>query len=78
MRGSFVAAAIVNEHKHELSMTKPWNIRPELVASDGEIFSFPCRIGSGLSGLLNVFLTELIMTKRLDALVTKHIPKIPV
>ena len=59
MRGSFVATAIVKKHRTVLGMCKPWDASKASVGSEGEVFAFPCRRGSGLAGALSAFLTDL-------------------
>lgn len=72
MRGSFVGVAIVRKYPKQLAMLPPWNIDPELVTSDGEVFAYPCHVRSGISSLLSAFLTEEIMNKDLKRLIEKY------
>lgn len=72
MRGSFVGRALVAEHPTRLGMTKPWDAAPRLTGPDGEVFAFPCRRGSGLAGLLNVFISTISADGSLRALKRKH------
>ncbi len=71
MRGSFVGQSIVRKHK-QLAMVKPWEIDPSLVTSDGEVFAFPTRLGSGLAVALSGFLTELLFDGKLEKLLKKY------
>ncbi len=71
MRGSFVGQAIVAKHKN-LAMVKSWEIDPSLVTSDGEIFAFPTKLGSGLAVGISSFLTELLVSGKLQRLLRKY------
>jgi len=72
MRGSFVGQSIVHRFPDLLAMAKPWHIEPSLVTSDGEIFAFPTRLGSGLAAALSSFLTEMHFSGALDHLLKKY------
>lgn len=72
IRGSFVGQSIVKRYPKKLGMAKPWEMDPSLVTSDGEIFAFPTRLGSGLAPALSSFLTELLMNGTLDKLLRKY------
>lgn len=67
MRGDLVSKAIVAAHPRELAYSA-WNIVPTLVPSDGEVFAFPCKLGSGVAVSLTTFLVESMMNGSLDAL----------
>jgi len=70
MRGDFVSRAIVHAHPHELGLTS-WEIAPELVPSDGEIFAYPARSGSGVAVCMSAFLAELIVNGGLHQLMER-------
>ncbi len=72
MRGSFVGAALVAKHPKRLGMTAPWDADGSSTGPGGEVFAFPCRRGSGLAGLLNVFLSGAAADGTLRALKRKH------
>jgi ABC-type amino acid transport substrate-binding protein len=72
MRGSFVAKALVKKYPKELGMTKPWKADPSIVSSDGEVFAFPCKCGSGIAESLSAFITFLINSKIHKRLLKKH------
>jgi len=72
MRGSFVGQAIVKTYPKKLGMTKPWEIDPSLVTSDGEIFAFPTRLGSGLASAISSFLAEILINGTLETLLRKY------
>lgn len=73
MRGSFVGQSIVKRYPKNLKMVKPWEIDPTLVTSDGEIFAFPTRLGSGVAVGISSFLTELLLSGKLQKLIIKKI-----
>lgn len=72
MRGSFVGKAIVQKYPETLKMVKPWEMHSSLAMSDGEIFAFPTRLGSGLAVGLSSFLTELLLSGKLLKLLKKY------
>lgn len=72
MRGSFVGAALVAKHPKVLGLTKFWDASASDLWAGGEIFSFPCRRGSGLAGALNTYLLQLSASGGLARLITKH------
>lgn len=73
MRGSFVGAALVRKYPNQLGMMPPWEAERDLGwGKAGEVFSFPCRRGSGLAALLNAHLLQLSGSGQLAALVEKH------
>ncbi len=71
MRGSFVGKSIIKKYP-QLGMVKPWEIEPDIVVKDGEVFAYPCNVRSRLGILLSVFLTEDIMNLNLKKLVEKY------
>ena len=58
MRGDFVSRAWVRKYPKQLGYIS-WDILPELVKDDGEVFAYPTRVGSGLATLLSSFLVFL-------------------
>ena len=72
VRGSFVGRAIVGKYPRELDMTEPWDISNNLVPTEGEVFAFPCRRGSGIAALLNVFIYEMERSGMLAKLSRRH------
>lgn len=72
LRGSFVGKALVAAHPKEFGMVRPWDIDHSLVASDGEVFAYPCNIRSGVGVLLSALLTEDIMNSELGHLIKKY------
>ena len=72
MRGSFVGRAIVDRSKGKLAMAHPWEILPELVTSDGEVFAFPTHKDSGLAAGISAWLTFLRDSGQLTPLLTKY------
>ena len=61
MYGDQVSRSIIKDEmkqkRRDLTM-KSWNILPTLVPTDGETFSFPTRLGSGIAVSLSSFLAE--------------------
>lgn len=73
MRGSFVGKAIVAEHPETLGMAEPWDASPRSLKPYGrEVFAFPCRRGSGLAALLNLFMILSARNGDLAKLAEKH------
>jgi len=70
MRGDLVSRAIIKKERN-LKMTT-WNADPRLLADDGEVFAYPCRLGSNIAVSLSVFIAELIDTKKLNKLLKKY------
>ncbi len=70
MRGDFVAKAIVKQND-TLAYFK-WNMLPELLPKDGEVFAFPTKLGSGIAQSLSSFITALIYENKLNILLSKH------
>ena len=70
MRGDFISRAIVNEHP-ELGMIH-WEAEPSILPSDGEVFAYPTKQGSGVAVLLSTFLTEAIDNGTIAKLMRKY------
>jgi ABC-type amino acid transport substrate-binding protein len=58
LRGDFVSKAIVKTHP-ELGYTT-WDAEPDILPSDGEVFSYPTKQGSGIAMMLSTFITDQI------------------
>ena len=71
LRGSFVGRAIVQKHPKEFDMVEPWEMSHGLPV-EGEVFAFPCRRGSGLAALLNVFTYAMERSGMLSKLARRH------
>ena len=69
MRGSFVSKALVKGHP-DLDYTQ-WTALPDTVPSDGEVFAYPTRLGSGLAVVLSTFIAELVSDGELVKLMRK-------
>lgn len=72
MRGSFVAHAIAKRNPTIFRETKPWMALPGVVTSDGEVFAFPCAVGSGLAVLLTAYIAKSWMNGSLKNLSNKY------
>jgi hypothetical protein len=71
VRGSFVGKSIVKKYP-SLGMVEAWNIEPDLIVKDGEVFSYPCNVKSRIGVLLSVLITEDIMNSELKHLIKRH------
>lgn len=71
MRGDFVALAIVKDYPDELGYFR-WNMLPELLPKDGEIFTFPTRLGSGIAPSMSMFIASLIYEGKLNKVLLKY------
>lgn len=65
MYGDNVSRAILREDPHKDLTMDTWDIVPTLVPPDGETFSFPTRLGSGVAISLTSFLTYAAVSGRL-------------
>lgn len=78
MYGDNVSRAILKENpKKDLAM-RTWSIVPTLVPTDGETFSFPTRMGSGIAVSLTSFLTYAAESGLLVKLCKQYHLKYPV
>lgn len=69
MTGSFVGKALVAKHPKSMGMTRHWKASLDVVGEGGEVFSFPCRRGSGLARLLNSYLGYINTNGTLKAII---------
>lgn len=73
VRGSSVGKAIVNKYPDELDMMTPWEVLPQFCPSEeGETFTWPTRLGTGLAKCLTSFLQDMMANGRLNMLLEKH------
>ena len=71
MRGSFVSRAILKKHSKVLHVTE-WEADKSFLPSDGEVFAFPTKLGSGIAVSLSTFLAEQIQNGYLKKLMKKY------
>ena len=70
IRGDFVSQSIIRKNP-KLGMIK-WEADNSILSSDGEVFAFPTKKGSGISVLLSAFLTESIHNGFMVKLMKKY------
>jgi ABC-type amino acid transport substrate-binding protein len=70
MRGSLVAYAL--QKKHPGLGVLVWKASSVLLPTDGEVFAYPTRSGSGVAMALSVFLAHIIATKEINQFTKKH------
>lgn len=70
IRGDFVSQAIIRKNP-KLGMIQ-WEADQSILPSDGEIFAFPTKKGSGIAVLLSAFLTESIHNGYMVKLMKKY------
>lgn len=67
LRGSFVAKALLKKYP-DLAIHKPWKADSSIISDDNEVFAYPCKLGSGISKSLDIFLTFIILSGELEKL----------
>jgi ABC-type amino acid transport substrate-binding protein len=73
MRGSLVGQSIVKRYPKRLGMCKPWRYADMSSFPDGdEVFAFPCRRGSGLASLLNVYIMHLVHSGQIHRMAKRY------
>ena len=70
IRGNFLSRVIISDNP-SLGMIE-WQADPSILASDGEVFAFPTKKGSGIAILLSTFLIEIIKDGTIVKLMKKH------
>jgi hypothetical protein len=70
IRGDFVSQAIIRKNP-KLGMIQ-WEADKSILSSDGEVFAFPTKKGSGIAVLLSAFLTESIHNGYMLKLMKKY------
>ena len=68
MYGDQVSKSIMAKTRRKNLTYRTWDIIPTLVPLDGETFSFPTRLGSGVAVSLTAFMTHLADTGKLKKL----------
>ena len=78
MYGDQVSRSVIKSQKKKDLKMNTWSIVPTLVPRDGETFSFPTRLGSGIAVSLTAFLVEAAENGDLKKLCKKFSMQYPI
>jgi ABC-type amino acid transport substrate-binding protein len=71
VRGDFVSRAWVARYPQKLGLIT-WDAEASILPTDGEVFAYPCRKGSGVAMSLSVFLSHLIESQQIHRLLHRY------